>query len=353
MITTLYTDQKHIGGSKMTKNNILVLGATGNLGAYSAISLKNNGFNVIAAGRRKSDNGFYEDHGIPYYSIDITRKEDFEQLNDLGIDTVVHLAGELPSRCAFNPALLIETITEGTLNVLEFMKNVGAKKIIFPTTPYDVFAYHENGEPMDEDLPRSFPLTGDHSIYAIAKNAAVDLIEHYHHEIGIQRFVLRFFTIYQYHPNAYHYVDMKKQMMPYRSLIKRAQNGEEITIYGDPTRVKEMVYIKDFTQVIVKASESSLEGGIYNIGSPNRVSLEEMIRGIVEVFSPADNKSKISNDYDKPDTLQSMLDYSKTINDLGYEPKYDYISMLEDFKSEMTNNPFEKLWGKPEDYENN
>ncbi|UPU38706.1 hypothetical protein MX850_08800 [Erysipelothrix sp. Poltava] len=114
-----------------------------------------------------------------------------------------------------------------------------------------------------------------------------------------------------------------------------------------------MVYIKDFTQVIVKASESSLEGGIYNIGSPNRVSLEEMIRGIVEVFSPADNKSKISNDFDKPDTLQSMLDYSKTINDLGYEPKYDYISMLEDFKSEMTDNPFEKLWGKPEDYENN
>lgn len=40
-------------------NNVLVLGATGNLGAYFALALKNAGFNVIAAGHRKSDNGFF------------------------------------------------------------------------------------------------------------------------------------------------------------------------------------------------------------------------------------------------------------------------------------------------------
>lgn len=337
----------------MNKPTVLVLGATGNLGAYSTLALKKSGYNVIAAGRRKSDNNFFLDHDIDYYSVDITKSEDFEKLMEFKIDTVVHLAGELPSRCAFNPALLIQTITEGTLNVLEFMRKNGAKKIIFPTTPYDIFEYHEKGEPMGSDLPRSFPLTGDHSVYAIAKNAAVDLIEHYHHEFGFQRFILRFFTIYQYHPNAYHYVDMKKQIMPYRNLIEKAKKGESIYIYGDPTRVKEMVYIKDFTQVIVRAADSNLGGGIYNIGSPTRVSLDEMIRGIVEVFSDSDNKSKIYNDFSKPDTLQSMLDDSKTRKELGYSPKYDLITMLKDFKNEMENNPFEKLWGRPEDYKNN
>lgn len=332
-------------------NKVLVLGATGNLGAYSALALKNKGFEVVAAGRRRSDNGFFLEKGIPYYSIDITNKKDFDQLKDLGIHTVVHLAGELPSRCAFNPELLIETITEGTLNVLEFMRTTGAKKIIFPTTPYDIYNYHENGEPMNSDLPRSFPLTGDHSVYAIAKNAAVDLIEHYHAEQGIQRFIFRFFTIYQYHPNAYHYVDMKKQMMPYRTLINKAKKSEKITVYGDPNRVKEMVYIKDFTQAIVKATESSLPGGIYNIGSPERVSLDQMIKGIIEVFSPVNKKSKIDYDSKKPNTLQSMLDDSKTRKELGYSPKYDYKTMLEDFKQEMELNPFEKLWGTPEDYE--
>ena len=293
----------------MKKSTVLVLGATGNLGAYSALALKDAGFNVIASGKRESDNDLIKEKGIMYVSVDITKKESFAKLESENIDIVADFAGELPSRCAFNPQALIRTITEATMNVLEFMRKTGAKKIIFPTTPYDLFQYHESGKPMDPDLPRSYPPTGDHSIYAIAKNAAVDLIENYHNEYGISRFILRFFTIYQYHPNAYHYADGKMRKMPYRDLIDRAKAGEPIAIYGDPTRVKEMVYIKDFTKVVVAAAKSDLEGGFYNIGSPERVSLEEMIRGIVDVFSPDDSKSAISYDPSKPDTLQSILDW--------------------------------------------
>lgn len=335
----------------MKNQKVLVLGATGNLGAYSAVALKNAGFDVIAAGRRESDNGFFKEKGIEYISVDITKAESFDCLLDKGIDIVADFAGELPSRCAFNPQALIRTITEATINVLEFMRKSGAKKIIFPTTPYDLFQYHETGEPIDPDAQRSFPATGDHSVYAIAKNAAVDLIENYHNEYGISRFILRFFTIYQYHPNAYHYADGKMRKMPYRGLMDRAKNGEPIAIYGDPTRVKEMVYIKDFVKVVVAAAESGLDGGFYNIGSPNRVSLEEMIRGIVEVFSPEDNKSQILYDASKPDTLQSVLDWSKTQRELGYEPEYTFLKMMEDFKEEMKSEPFAKLWGTGEYYE--
>lgn len=330
---------------------ILVLGATGNLGAYSAVALKEAGFDVIAAGRRESDNGFFAGKGIKYCSIDITEKESFACLKDEEIEAVVDFAGELPSRCAFNPQKLIRTITEATMNVLEFMREKGVKKIVFPTTPYDLFHLHENSMPMDADAQRSYPPTGDHSVYAIAKNAAVDLIENYHNEYGISRFILRFFTIYQYHPNAYHYADGKMRMMPYRMLMDRAAKGEPISIYGNPRRVKEMVYIKDFTQVVVNAVKSELDGGFYNIGSPHRVSLEEMIRGIVEVFSPQDHPSEISYDPSKPDTLQSMLDWSKTQKELFYEPQYDYISMLKDFQKEMETEPFAQLWGKREDFE--
>lgn len=335
----------------MSKEKILVLGATGNLGAYSALALKEAGYDIIATGKRKSDNGFFEDMGIPYYSVDITDSESFNCLMDLGITTVVDFAGELPSRCAFNPQALIRTITEATMNVLEFMRKTNAKKIIFPTTPYDLFHLHESGIPINPDAQRSFPLTGDHSIYAIAKNAAVDLIENYYNEYGISRFILRFFTIYQYHPNAYHYADGKMRMMPYRMLMDKAAKGEPICIYGDPTRVKEMVYIKDFTQVVVNAVKSDLSGGFYNIGSPTRVSLDEMIHGIVEVFSPENKKSIISYDATKPDTLQSMLDWSKTEKELNYKPQYSYIKMLEDFKQEMETEPLKKLWGTREDYE--
>ena len=330
---------------------VLVLGATGNLGAYSALALKEAGFDVVACGKRESDNGFFADRGIPYYSVDITQKESFEQLRGLGIDIVADFAGELPSRCAFNPQMLIRSITEATMNVLEYMRVEGCKKIIFPTTPYDLFAFHETGEPIDPDAQRGYPPTGDHSVYAIAKNAAVDLIENYHNEYGFSRFILRFFTIYQYHPNAYHYADGKMRMMPYRSLMARASRGEKISIYGNPNRVKEMVYIKDFVKVVVNAAKSGLDGGFYNIGSPHRVSLDEMIHGIVDVFSPEDNKSSIDYDPSKPDTLQSILDWSKTEKELDYHPQYDFIHMLIDKKKEMQEEPMKKLWNTGDYYE--
>jgi len=76
-----------------------------------------------------------------------------------------------------------------------------------------------------------------------------------------------------------------------------------------------------------------------------------MIRGIVEVFSPEGNKSPISYDRTMSDTLQSMLDWSKTEKELGYHPVYDFISMMKDFKIEMEGEPFAKLWGTGKSYE--
>lgn len=335
----------------MKKIKVLILGATGNLGAYSAVALKNAGYDVIAAGKRDSDNGFYKDLEIPYYSVDITNKEEFNKLKGLNINIVANFAGQLPSRNAFNPQILIRSITEATVNILEYMREEGATKIIFPTTPYDLSHLHENGQPMGSDEERKYPQTGDHAVYAIAKNAAVDLIEHYHYQYGISRFIFRFFTIYQYHPNAYHFADKEMRKMPYRMLIDRAKNSEPIAIFGNPNRVKEMVYIKDFVQAVVKAADSTLSGGIYNIAAKERVTLDQMIKGIVEVFSPEDKKSVISYDSSKPDTLQSILDMTKTKQDLGYDPKYTYIDMLKDMKKEMIEEPFAKLWNTGDYYE--
>lgn len=106
--------------------------------------------------------------------------------------------------------------------------------------------------------------------------------------------------------------------IPYRNLMDKASKGEPITVYADTSRVKEMVYIKDFTKVVVEAIKLPLEGGIYNIGSPERVYLDDMIKGIVEVFAQNENYSEISYDAGKPDTLQSMLDWTKTKEELNY-----------------------------------
>lgn len=271
-----------------------------------------------------------------------------------GVDAVCHFAGSLPSRYEYNPQDLIESITIGTLNVLLFMKEHNCKKIIFPQTPYDLAAYFDrfkNGEKLSADLIRSFPLIGDHSVYTIAKNAAIDLIEHFHATYGFHRFILRFFTIYQYHPNAYHYINYKHSMMPYRFIMDRAMKGLPIEIWGDASKKKEMVYIKDFVELVANCVAADIEGGIYNVGNGWQVSLEEQIKGIIEVFSPKENPSKIIYAKDKPDPLENAFDISKTVRELNYHPHYSYIEQLKDFKHEMEIEPFAQLWGTKKDYQ--
>ncbi len=329
---------------------VIVFGATGNLGAYISLHLKDNGYDVIAVGGRKSDNGFFAEKGIPYYSVDIRKKESFACLPKEDIYAVAHFASSLPSRYAFDPNELFESITIGTLNVLEYMRCIGCKKIVFPQTPSDMAKYHNNGSVIPEDAPRHFPLTGDHAVYTIAKNAAVDLIEHYHAQYGFARFVLRFFTIYQYHPNAYHYADFKRRMMPYRMLMDRAMKSLPIEIWGNCKKAKEMVYIKDFVRLVKNCIDSDLEGGIYNVGNGWQVSLEEQIKGIVEVFSPKDNPSPITYVPDKPDPLENAFAIDKTVNELDWKPIYSYLDQLRDFKHEMETEPMAKLWGTKDDY---
>ncbi len=332
---------------------IVVFGATGNLGAYISVKLKEDGYNVIAVGGRKSDNGFFQSKGMTYYSVDIKKPEEFDKIQVDDVYAVAHFAGSLPSRYAYDPCDLIESITVGTLNVLEFMRKHQCKKIVFPQTPYDLAAYFtqfKNGGKLEADLPRSFPLTGDHATYTIAKNAAVDLIEHYHATYGISRFILRFFTIYQYHPNAYHYADFKKRMMPYRMLMDRASKSLPIEVWGNPSIKKEMVYIKDLTQLVSNCMASDLEGGTYNVGNGWQVSLEEQIQGIIDVFSPKENPSPKVYCPEKPDPLQNAFDISKTVKELNFHPQYSYVESLKDFKHEMETEPFAQLWGRKEDY---
>ena len=328
---------------------VVVFGATGGIGAYTILHLlETDKYEVIAVGHRKEDNGFFEGLGVKYFSVDIADYKTFDCLPHKGVSAVVNMAGVLPAR-NYDPRLFIQSFTMGQLNVLEYMRKIGCKKIISAQTPADLWYLQNTSEPMPADAQRSFPPSTDHSIYTIAKNAALDITEYYHNTYGFSRFVLRFFNVYMFHPNPYYYVDGIKRMVSYRLLMDQAKNGEDIEVWGDPTRSKEMLYIKDLVRLIEQCIENEGEGGIYNVGSIHQVTLEEQIDGIIEVFSNEKKSRKIYSP-EKPNALFNHLDISKTIKELGYNPKYGYIEWLKDFKEEERLNRFEGLWGTRLDY---
>lgn len=332
------------------KKKVIVFGATGTLGAPISLHLKKCGYEVVAVGHRKSDNGFFADHNIKYISLDISDKSAFNKLPQEDVYAVLNFAGALPaSMKGYNADLYVSSIIQGTLNVLEYTRKVKADRIVFPQSLFDISYLFGTKVPIPADSERKAPLEGDHAVYVIAKNAAVDMIEHYHKGYGLKRFILRLSRVYLYHPNPYTYTDGEKTFISDRYLIYRAIKGEDLEIWGDPNRILETCSVYDFLQIVEKTLEADIEGGIYNIGSGGS-SLKERIEAIAEVFNPAGKKSSIIFKPEKKNCQQFVLDIRKTINELGYEPKYSWKDYLVRFKEEMETQPFAKLWGKESDY---
>lgn len=330
------------------RETILITGATGTVGAYLSLYLKEKGYNVIASGLRENDNGFFKDNSIRYISVDVSKASDFDKLEGLHVDTVVHMGGSMPATMeGYHPDRYVESIVMGTLNTLEYMRREKVLKIIFGQSRADSNYLMNQARPIPSDIEKRYPETGDHSIYTICKNAAVDMINHYHYQYGIKRFILRLPTIYAYHPNPYFYVDGIKKPIAYKLLIDKAIRGEPIEVWGNPGRAKEITYVKDLLQIIERSILSNRSGGMYNVGRGVGVTLDEQIKGIIKVFS-SEKQSNLIYRPDKPDARQFVHDISKTKQELGYEPQYDYMAMLQDMKVEMNVNRFEKLWGKNE-----
>lgn len=328
----------------------IVLGATGQLGCYSALALKENGYDVIAVGRRISDGGFFASRDIKFIGgFDISKSESFDLLPDEYFDAVVNMAGTMPAHADMNMMPYVQSIVVGTVNLCEWMKRNGSKRIIFNTTPSDVVDYWGTTEPIDDDAIRSFPKNGnDHAVYAICKRAATDILEHMKIADGFEPCVFRHFMVYGWHPDAYYYLNGEKKMLPWRYMIRRCINGEGLDVYGDPARLKELLYIKDFAAAVVRAAETHI-CGIFNLPGYKPYSLDEMVDGIMQTF--ASEKAVKTYRPEMPDTPQILLSGKKSAEVLGWTPQWTWQMACDDMREELIRNPIELMWGEidPED----
>ena len=87
---------------------ILVFGAAGTVGTYTCIDLKERGYDVIAVGLRKDDNGFFDLHDMKYYSVNICNKDDFNNFQWLAFTVLFILRGIFPARMkGYNPQKIL------------------------------------------------------------------------------------------------------------------------------------------------------------------------------------------------------------------------------------------------------
>lgn len=323
---------------------VLVFGATGHVGSNVAVYLKDSGYDVVAVGHRVSDGGFFATKGICYIG-DVANENisDFEKL-PTDIDVVVNLAGAMPAHANASPMPYIQSIVVGTVNICEWLRTkTSCKRIIFNTTPSDVIKYLNQPTPVPDYAQRSFPKDGgDHAVYAIAKNTAVDILEHYGIAYGFKPIVFRHDTIYNWNESPYYNINGTRKKLPWRLIVENSINGQTVEVWGNPKLKKCLLYVKDFCSAIDCAIKTE-HTGIYNLSGVRFYTMEEQIQGIIDVFGNKLTPPQKKYCPEKPSTPMHLYADEKAKIELGWNPCWDWWKACEDMKKIMEEKPFHLL----------
>ena len=127
----------HAGGVRLTaqKTRILVTGALGQIGSELTTILRqrHGADNVIAADRVNAQPEFSR-HG-PYETADVTQRHAVDRLIEAyNVGSIYHLAAILSATGESQPQRAWLVNVEGTLNVLESARQLGASKVFVPSS---------------------------------------------------------------------------------------------------------------------------------------------------------------------------------------------------------------------------
>lgn len=323
---------------------IIIIGATGFIGMYTAEAFLEKGYKVLATGRNEAVGNALSKEGADFLKLDITNKEDFKKLPDEGVEGIILLAGLLPANTTAD--LVEEENAEdyfkvnvlGTINVLEWARKHNVKKVIGACSYSDVSGAWKKDYAITEEEPRNFSFTGDHSVYVISKNASNDVMEYYNQQHHMQCAVFRFPPVYGVGPHGTINVNGKPYKSGIQTFIENAAQGKDIEIWGDPDISRDIIYVKDVARAYVMALESEKTYGLYNMTSQTSLTLLDQAKAVIEVFGKDKGSKIVLRPEKKNNTPSFLFSMEKAKRDFSFVPEYtDFKSMMEDYKREMEN----------------
>jgi UDP-glucose 4-epimerase len=185
-----------------------------------------------------------------------------------GCDTVFHLQANADVRHGLERTRVdLEQNTIATSNVLEAMRETGARTIAFSSTG-SVY-----GEPEVFPTPEDAPFPVQTSLYAASKLAGEGLIGAYAHGFGINGVVFRFVSILGERYTHGHVIDF------YRAL--RA-DPTRLRVLGDGRQRKSYLYVQDCVSAMLTALDAHEGFAVYNLGTDESIVVDESIAVISE-----------------------------------------------------------------------
>ena len=166
-------------------------------------------------------------------------------------------------------------------------------------------------------------------------------IENLNKDFGIEGVILRLTGIRGYGELLGHLrSDGKYKKSAFEIFVEKAINGEDIEVWGDVSIKRDHLYIKDLLSLFESIINTDGKAGIYNAASGIGYSLLEEAENIASVFQ-VNQKSKVFVNPNKQGLKKGYVyDIQETKEAFNWEPKYDNLKMLQDYKKEMEKKKF-------------
>ncbi|MEO6639031.1 MAG: NAD-dependent epimerase/dehydratase family protein [Ginsengibacter sp.] len=307
----------------MTKDKILVIGASGQIGVELTLELRRiyGGANVIASDLRE-ENDLLKGTG-PYVSLDVMNKEMLHvQVIRQNITQIYLLAAILSATGEKNPALAWHLNMQSLLNVLEIAKDENVQKVYWPSS----IAVFGPSSPK-KDCPQQTiiePIT----VYGISKYAGEFWCNYYHQRYGVDVRSLRYpgLISYKSEPGG--------GTTDYAiEIFHAAMDDKKYKCFLREETFLPMMYMPDAIRATVELMESDAKKisirTSYNISgmsfSPKKITAEikKHIPEFTTIYQP-DYRQQIAESWPQ------SIDDKVAAKDWNWKPEYDIIRMTND-----------------------
>ena len=243
-------------------------------------------------------------------------------------DVVFHLAAAVGVRLIVEqPVHTLVTNIQGTENVLEHCNRFDKRVLVASTS--EIYGDRREPEALSEESLRMYgPTTARRWAYAESKALDEFLALAYHQERGLDCVIVRLFnTVGPRQSGQYGMVVPR--------FVSAALAGRPLEIHGDGTQTRCFCHVQDTIRALAALMDADgIDGEIFNVGSTERVSIEELARRVLAATGSDSGLVRIPYDEVYGQGIEDMLhrqpSIDKVTNAIGWTPSRSLDEILAD-----------------------
>ncbi len=304
---------------------ILVTGAGGFIGGHLVKELLNRGYSVRAVDIKPLKEWYQIFNDVENFALDMSIKDNCFKMAK-GVSGVLNMACNMGGMGFIenNKAECMLSVLVNT-HMLMACKEHKVKKYFFSSS---ACAYNKDlqDKPDISGLKESdaYPANPEDG-YGWEKLFSERMCRHYLEDYGLDVKVARYHNVYG--PNGTY--DGGREKAPAalcrKVIIANEKNSDIIDVWGDGKQTRSFLFIEDCIDATLQFFNSNHHGPI-NIGSEEKVSINEMIEKIEKISS---KKFKKNYQLDKPKGVRGRSSNNDLIRKLfKWEPKYNLYEGL-------------------------